>query len=169
MPFSICCALAAPGAICRATGFRRARRSTTSFASFSVIASGRRSGPNCTWPARTDLPRGQPVGGGSRQPIGQISRKGGGKDDQVGYDAGKKVKGRKIHALVDSERLPMRIVVHSAEIQDRDGACLVLDKIHRRFPRLELVWADGGYNARQADAGRTPPAMVPAIGCCWIS
>ena len=50
----------------------------------------------------------------------------------MGYDAGKKVKGRKIHALVDSEGLPMRIVVHSAAIQDRDGAGLVLDKIRRR-------------------------------------
>ena len=56
----------------------------------------------------------------------------------MGYDAGKKVKGRKIHALVDTEGLPMRVVVHSAAIQDRDGAGLVLDKIRRRFPWLEL-------------------------------
>ena len=52
----------------------------------------------------------------------------------MGYDAGKRIKGRKIHALVDSEGLPMRFVVHSAAIQDRDGAGLVLDKICRRFP-----------------------------------
>jgi transposase len=68
----------------------------------------------------------------------------------VGYDAGKQVKGRKIHALVDSEGLPMRVVVHSAAIQDRDGAGLVPDKMRRRFPWLEPIWADGGYNARQA-------------------
>jgi len=37
---------------------------------------------------------------------GEIGGKGGGKDDQVGYDPGKKVKGRKIHALVDTEGLP---------------------------------------------------------------
>jgi hypothetical protein len=42
----------------------------------------------------------------------------------VGYDAGKRVKGRKIHTLVDSEGLPMRVVVHSAAIQDRDGSGL---------------------------------------------
>ena len=42
------------------------------------------------------------------------AEKGAVKDDQVGYDAGKKVKGRKIHALVDTEGLPMRVVVHSA-------------------------------------------------------
>ena len=70
----------------------------------------------------------------------------------MGYDAGKRVKGRKIHALVDSEGLPMRVVVHSAEVQDRDGAGLVLDKIRRRFPWLELIWVDGGYNAWQIDA-----------------
>jgi transposase len=78
----------------------------------------------------------------------------------VGYDAGKKVKGRKIHALVDTEGLPMRVVVHSAAIQDRDGAGLVLDKIRRRFPWLELVWADGGYNAWQVDAA---VAKVPLL------
>jgi Transposase DDE domain len=67
----------------------------------------------------------------------------------VGYDAGKKVKGRKLHALVDVEGLPLRVVVHSAGIQDRDGSALVLDKIRQRFPWLELLWADGGYNAHQ--------------------
>ena len=46
----------------------------------------------------------------------------------------------------------MRVVVHSAAIQHRDGAGLVFDKIRRRFPWLELIWADGGYNAWQVDA-----------------
>ena len=69
----------------------------------------------------------------------------------MGYDAGKKVKGRKIHALVDSEGLPMRVVAHSAAVQDRDDAGVVLDKIRQRFPWLELIWADGGYNAWQVD------------------
>lgn len=67
----------------------------------------------------------------------------------MGYDAGKRVKGRKIHALVDAEGLPLRVVVHSAAIQDRDGAALVLDKIRNRFPWLELVWADSAYHAKQ--------------------
>ena len=110
--------------------------------------------------AGTDGPRGQPLGRRSRQPIAEIGGKGGGKDDAVGYDAGKKVKGRKIHALVDTEGLPMRVVVHSAAVQDRDGAGLVLDKIRRRFPWLELIWADGGYNARQVEAA---VAKVPVL------
>jgi transposase len=78
----------------------------------------------------------------------------------VGYDPGKKLKGRKLHALVDTEGLPMRVVVHSAGIQDRDGAALVLDKIRARFPWLELIWADGGYQARQVE---TAVAKVPVL------
>jgi transposase len=83
----------------------------------------------------------------------------------VGYDAGKRVKGRKIHALVDSEGLPMRVVVHAAKIQDRDGASLGLDKIRRRFPWLELIWADGGYNAWQVDAAvaKVPPLRLEIV------
>jgi transposase len=54
----------------------------------------------------------------------------------------------------------MRVVVHSAAIQDRDGAGLVLDKIRRRFPWLELIWADGGYNAWQID---TAVSKVPLL------
>lgn len=78
----------------------------------------------------------------------------------MGYDAGKKAKGRKIHALVDTLGLPMRVIVHSAGIQDRDGAALVLDRIRNRFPWLELVWADGGYNARQV---KDAIAAVPVL------
>jgi putative transposase len=83
----------------------------------------------------------------------------------VGYDAGKKVKGRKIHALIDTEGLPMRVVVHSAAIQDRDAAGLVLDKIRRRFPWLELIWADGGYNAWQveADVAKLPVLRIDIV------
>jgi hypothetical protein len=80
--------------------------------------------------------------------------------DVVGYDAGKKVKGRKVHAVVDAEGLPLRMIVHSAGIQDRDGAALVPDKIRKRFPWLELVWADAGYNARQVkDAVARSPGL----------
>ena len=48
----------------------------------------------------------------------------------------------------------------SAGIQDRDGAALVLDKIRNRFPWLELVWADNGYNAWQVEAA---VAKVPVL------
>ena len=67
----------------------------------------------------------------------------------MGYEPGKKLKGRKIHSLVDTLGLPIRLVVHSAGIQDRDGAALLFDKIKLRFPWLECVFADTGYNAQQ--------------------
>jgi transposase len=54
----------------------------------------------------------------------------------------------------------MRVVVHSAAIRDRDGAGLVLDKIRKRFPWLELIWADGGYNARRVEPA---VAKVPLL------
>ena len=41
--------------------------------------------------------------------------------------------------------LILALVVHAADIQDRDGAKLVLRKLVGRFPRLKLIWADGGY------------------------
>ena len=41
----------------------------------------------------------------------------------------------------------MRVVVHSVAIQNCDGAALIIHKIRRRFPWLELIWADGCYNA----------------------
>ncbi len=63
-----------------------------------------------------------------------------------GYDAGKKVKGRKRHLVVDTLGLVLVVVVHSAGVQDRDGAKLVLAALAAGgFPRLQLLWADGGY------------------------
>jgi transposase len=119
-------------------------------------------------PARTAGAGGEPQRRGHRQPVAQVGRKRGcakGEADAVGYDAGKKVKGRKIHALVDTEGLPLRVVVHSAAIQDRDGTALVFDRIRQRFNWLELVWADGGYNARQVErvAAAQPPLRVEIV------
>ncbi len=56
------------------------------------------------------------------------------------------------------------MVVHSAGIQDRDGAALVLDKIRRRFNWLELIWADGGYNvAKSFVVAQQPPLRVQIV------
>ena len=62
-----------------------------------------------------------------------------------GYDAGKKIKGRKRHILTDTEGNLVHAVIHTADIQDRDGAPLVLAEIIKRFPWLRHVFADGGY------------------------
>jgi putative transposase len=62
-----------------------------------------------------------------------------------GYDAGKKINGRKRHLLVDTMGLVLMVVVHTANIQDRDGARLLLAKAKGLFPKLQRIWADGGY------------------------
>jgi transposase len=67
-----------------------------------------------------------------------------------GFDAGKKINGRKRHLLTDTLGLPLRLVVHPAGIQDRDGLGLVCARIRRRFPWLELVFADAGYQGEVA-------------------
>lgn len=68
-----------------------------------------------------------------------------------GYDAGKKINGRKRHILVDTMGLILLVIVHTANIQDRDGAKLVLQKVLEHFPRLKLIWADGGYAGKLVD------------------
>jgi putative transposase len=65
-----------------------------------------------------------------------------------GYDAGKKVSGRKRHIVVDTEGRIIGATVHEANIQDRDGAKLVLPHLKDRYPRLKLIWADGGYSGK---------------------
>lgn len=62
-----------------------------------------------------------------------------------GFDAGKKVKGRKRHIVVDTLGLMVGLVVHAADVQDRDGAPAVLKSILTRWPWLRHVFADGGY------------------------
>ncbi len=62
-----------------------------------------------------------------------------------GYDAGKKIMGRKRHIITDTLGLMLFAVIHAADIQDRDGAPGVLKAIRHRFPWLRHVFADGGY------------------------
>lgn len=62
-----------------------------------------------------------------------------------GFDAGKKVKGRKRHIVVDTLGLLFGMVIHSADIQDRDGAPEVLKSIRHACPWLRHIFADGGY------------------------
>ena len=71
-----------------------------------------------------------------------------GKRGPRGYDSGKKLSGRKRHIVVDTTGLLLAVVVHAANIQDRDGAKLVLAKLLGRFPRLEVIWADAAYGGR---------------------
>ena len=65
--------------------------------------------------------------------------------EAIGYDAGKRVRGRKRHLLVDTNGMILKCLVHSASVQDRAGAKLVLTGLHEQFPLVGLVWVDGGY------------------------
>jgi putative transposase len=72
-----------------------------------------------------------------------------------GYDAGKKVKGRKRHALVDTDGRALLLVPHDASIQDRDAAISVLRVSRQFWPFIEKVFADAAYAAeRVASATR---------------
>jgi len=62
-----------------------------------------------------------------------------------GYDAGKKIKGRKRHIMTDSCGNLVALCVHTADIQDRDGAVSVFQKLRREASKLCHVFADGGY------------------------
>ena len=63
-----------------------------------------------------------------------------------GYDAAKKVKGRKRHVVTDTSGLLAGVVVYSADIQDRDGARIVIEAIRDLFPWLRHLFADSVYN-----------------------
>ena len=65
-----------------------------------------------------------------------------------GYDAAKRVTGRKRHLLVDTMGLVLLVLVHPADVQDRDGARLLLGALVDRFSRLQLIWADAGYSGK---------------------
>ena len=71
-----------------------------------------------------------------------------------GFDAGKKVKGRKRHLLVDTLGLLLAVIVHPANIQDRDGAAPVVAAAIRKYPSLSKLYVDCGYNGRCAESLR---------------
>src|ERR1039457_5010390 len=79
-----------------------------------------------------------------------------------GFDAGKKIMGRKRHLLVDTLGLILAVVVHPADIQDRDGARLVLQKLEGAFGWLRLIWVDGGYAG--AALAQWRKALLPRRG-----
>jgi transposase len=66
-----------------------------------------------------------------------------------GYDAGKKIKGRKRHAMVDTDGRPLILQAHPADIQDRDGAIPLLKASRASFPFVALAFADSAYNAER--------------------
>jgi transposase len=96
-----------------------------------------------------------------------------------GYDAAKKINGRKRHIVTDTGGLLVGAAVHPADVQDRDGAVLVIKAIHQLFPWLRHLFAASVYNgANLRDAlgkwaiGRSRssnvPPMPPALKFCHV-
>jgi transposase len=121
---------------------------------------GRHAGDRAP-PALRRLPRagrrrGESHGGHPGQQVGGGRGKGGSQADPIGFDAGKRVKGVKYHVLVATLGPLLNVVVHAADLQDRDGAAPVLGRRTRAlFPFILVIFADAGYRGpRAADAAR---------------
>src|SRR6476620_7637812 len=84
-----------------------------------------------------------------RQPERQKRGKRGASIDPPGYDAGKRIKGKKRHLLVDTQGLLMHAIVHAANVQDRDGGVWLMAVLFARYPFLVKLYADGGYQGPQ--------------------
>jgi transposase len=95
------------------------------------IRLGRRSQPSAAIIDSQSVRGADTVAGGSR-----------------GYDAGKKVNGRKRHIAVDTNGLLLAVLVTIAAIQDRDGGLRLLARLRESFATVTLVWADTGYAGR---------------------
>ena len=83
-----------------------------------------------------------------------------------GYDAGKRINGRKRHLTVDTEGSPIVLAVHSADVQDRDAAADVIAELLRKAPEVSKVFADGGYGGpklRAALARRGLPELIEIV------
>jgi len=113
-------------------------------------------------------------GGQSRQPDRlcdrqserEERRKRGARIDPSGYDAGKKIKGKKRHVLVDTLGLLLHAIVHPADIQDRDGGVLVLSTLFGAYPFLLKLFADAAYQGpqfAQAVAKHLPNLVVEIV------
>src|SRR5271154_1959362 len=83
---------------------------------------------------RAGWARSQPNRLRDRQSERQERRKRGASIDPSGYDAGKKIKGKKRHILVDTQGLLIHAIVHAADIQDRDGGVFVMATMFGMYP-----------------------------------
>jgi Transposase DDE domain len=83
-----------------------------------------------------------------RQSEREERRKTGARIDPHGFDAGKLIKGKKRHILVDTLDLLLHAIVHAADVQDRDGGLLLLATLFGKFPFLEKLFADSAYQGQ---------------------
>ena len=91
--------------------------------------------------------------GDHRQPKREKCGKRGAAIDPSGYDAGKKIKGKKRHILVDTQGLLMQAIIHAADVQDRDGGLVLMASLFGLYPFLLKLFADGGYQGPEFQRG----------------
>ena len=72
-----------------------------------------------------------------------------------GYDAGKKINGRKRHIAVDTTGLLLTVLITAASVQDRDAAKPLLWNLKKAFPKVKVPWADGGYAGKLVTWSKT--------------
>lgn len=89
-----------------------------------------------------------------------------------GYDGAKKLSGRKRHLLLDTLGLVLRVVVHVASLQDRQGVPLLLEPIQGVFPRLSKGWVDSGYTGTGQEWTRASDGVggrggTPRVATAW--
>lgn len=112
---------------------------------FSQIPTRRSLAADSSDPIQEGTPQGRQEANAKCSDYRQSERQNDRKRGLRGYDAGKKILGRKRHIVVDTLGLILAVVVYAGKLQDRDGALLVLERIRGYVPRLRLIWADGGY------------------------
>jgi len=86
-----------------------------------------------------------------------------------GYDGGKKIKGRKRQALVDTEGTLLKVKVHPADLHDKVGGMLLLHCLHLLFPTIVLVWADTHYQGLRLWAKQTLGWTIEVVKHWWIN
>jgi transposase len=80
-----------------------------------------------------------------------------------GYDAGKKINGRKRHLAVDTIGLLLTVLVTAASVQDRDAAKPLLWNLKKAFPTVRLAWADGIYAGKLVTWAKTALKLTVQI------
>ena len=71
---------------------------------------------------------------------------------EVGYDGGKKIKGRKRHIITDTEGFILGCYVGAANENDRDGVLKVIDNMKHKYIQVTKLWADMGYQGKDLRA-----------------
>src|SRR6202163_4204223 len=94
---------------------------------------------------RESRTRSKPDGLRHRQPEREKRRKRGPRIDPPGFDAGKLIKGKKRHVLVDMQGLLLQALITPADVQDRDGGIVLLPHFFGVFPFLTKLFADSAY------------------------